>query len=53
MSGNSATVPVLREEVAGRVNLDFTTGSKGFSWLAKQSNAEPQRIFSSGLALAI
>jgi DNA repair photolyase len=39
------------EQAARRANLDFTTGSKGFSWLARHSNAEP-RISSSGLALA-
>jgi DNA repair photolyase len=40
------------EQVARRANLDFTTGPKGFSWLARHSNAEPRRISSSGLALA-
>jgi DNA repair photolyase len=40
------------EQAARRANLDFTTGPKGFSWLARHSNAEPQRISSSGLALA-
>jgi DNA repair photolyase len=41
------------EQAARRANLDFTTGPKGFSWLARHSNAEPQRTSSSGLALAI